>query len=164
MIYKVEFELSEATERQEIKETIDKSVMPKEQPTQRTIQQFTKQNKKGIMLGYAVYKLGGAIVETQALNDMTLRGDGLAAKMRQEKSQRTDKIVGSLFSFGMGVAIKGTVGGMFIAAQALKLATQAIAISMENQNLIKQNRQEKYINQFEQSRFTRNTTTERIRW
>ena len=64
----------------------------------------------------------------------------------------------------MGIAVKGTLGVMFIARQALQLASEAISISMENKQIMEQNRQEKYLNQFEQMRFARNTTTEKIRW
>lgn len=162
--YRVEFELTEGGggERQEATQTVDKNVLPKNQPTKRGF--IEGKTGKQIMLAYGVYKMANTIAETQKINDMTLRGDNLAAKMHQEKIARRDKVVGSLFSFGMGFAIKGTVGAMFIAMQAFKIANEAITISYENSNLIKQSKQEKYINQFEQARFVRNTTTESIRW
>ena len=161
--YKVEFELTEgATETQEATQTIDKNVLPKTQPTKRGF--IEKKAAKQVMMLYGVYKIASAMVETQRINDMTMRGDNLAAKMHQEKIARRDKAVGSLFSFGMGFAVKGKIGGIMIAMEAIKIANEAISISMENRNLIRQSQQEKYINQFEQARFVRNTTTESIRW
>lgn len=162
MTYKVEFELTEATQRQEVKETIDKSVTPKAQPTKRGF--IESKTSKPIMLAYATYSLFNAVTQAQKINDMTLRGDNLAAKMTQEKNARRDKFVSSAFSFTMGIAIKGTIGGLFIVNEALKIASQAMAIAMQNKQLLEQSRQERYINQFEQSRFVRNTTTESIRW
>ena len=162
--YKVEFEMTGEEEvNKEVTESVDKSILPKETPAKKG---FIKDpgSKKAIMFGYSVYKIATSVGQAQRLNDMTLRGDNLAAKMSQEKKALVDKFVGTGFSFAMGIAVKGTLGWAFIARQALQLATEAVSISMENRQIMEQNRQEKYLNQFEQTRFVKNTTTEAIRW
>lgn len=162
--YKVEFEMTGEEEvNKEVTESVDKSILPKETPAKKGF--ITDPNtKKAIMYGYSAYKVATSIYNAQRQNDMTLRGDNLAAKMQQEKTALTDRFVGTAFSMAMGIAVKGTLGVMFIARQALQLASEAISISMENKQIMEQNRQEKYLNQFEQMRFARNTTTEKIRW
>lgn len=162
MIYKVEFELSEPLAREEMTDTISTDKMPKKSPSKKGF--IEQKTAKPIMFAYTVAQTGRAIVNTQALNDMTLRGDTLAAKMKQEKMARNDKLFNMGINVAMGLAIKGTLGAAFLAAQALKLATDAVSVAMENQNLIRRTQQEKYINSQEQTRFVRNATTESIRW
>lgn len=163
--YKVEFELTEGVSEstKEVTESVDKSILPKESPVKKGFIK-DKNTKKAIMLGYSIYKVASGVIRAQNVNDMTLRGDNLAAKMNQERTALIDKFVGTGFSLAMGVAIKGTLGWMVIAQQALSLATEAITVAMENRQLLAQNRQEKYLNQYEATRFARNTTTESIRW
>ena len=98
------------------------------------------------MFAWGAYKMGQAAFNRQEMNNMTLRGDNLAARMYQERTARQEKYINSGFTLAMGIAIKGTIGGMFIAMEAFKLATEAINISVENRNLLAQMRMEKYIN------------------
>lgn len=163
VVYKVEFDVNQITnENEEITESVSRSPKPKTTPSKKGF--ITEKSAKPIMFAWGAYKMGQAAFNRQEMNNMTLRGDNLAARMYQERTARQEKYINSGFTLAMGIAIKGTIGGMFIAMEAFKLATEAINISVENRNLLAQMRMEKYINSIEQTRFVRNTTTESIRW
>lgn len=160
--YKVEFELTEPPVEETTTQSVDKSLMPKKNPAKKGF--IEKKTAKAVMLSYGVYKTTQTISTTRTTNNMTLRGDNLAAKMFQERQARTDRLVGTAFSIGMSVAVKGTLGLLFIGMEAFKLASEAVNIAMANKNLLDRSRQEKYANALEQARFVRNTTTEKIKW
>lgn len=164
--YKVEFSVTEDLEKketEELTEVVSSSPTPKKaRSTKKGL--IDKKTAKTVVFAYSVYTLTSNFVAKSQMNNMTLRGDNLAAKIKQDKKSQMDKYVSTGFSLGMAIAMKGTLGILAIGMEAFKLASEAINIALENKNLIAQLQNEKYISALEQSRFIRNSTTEQLRW